>query len=74
VPSTIKELANRRRLQRITRRQMQRRLNCSYSWLKQLEDGLYLGPCVPKWRDRYEAELDAAIEDRKVRNGNEATS
>jgi hypothetical protein len=66
---SIVQLANKRRVNRITRREMQRRLTCSYSWLRALENG-YKGPCVTVWQARYAAALDNAIQHRKERNAN----
>lgn len=62
--TTMRQLTNRRRVNRITRRDMQRRLACSYSWLRALEGG-YEGPCVGAWRARYETALVQALADRQ---------
>ena len=67
MPASIKQLAARRRMQRIPRAELHRRLDCSDNWLRWLENGLYTGPCVATWRDRYEEALNKAIEDREAK-------
>lgn len=65
MPATIKQMANRRKAHGITRRSVQSRLGCSESWVRWLEMGLYRGPAVEVWRDRYWRALEQLIEERK---------
>jgi hypothetical protein len=63
----LSQLAARRRASRITRKAVQERLGCSYSWTRWLEAGTYDGPTAGEWRVRYEAALDELIEERIAR-------
>jgi hypothetical protein len=63
----LPQLAAKRRTSRITRKAVQERLGCSYSWTRWLETGAYDGPTVGEWRARYKAALDELIEERKAR-------
>ena len=65
--ASLKQLASRRRVNRITRREIQRRLERSYSWVRCLEEGIYNGPCVSYWRDLYENALLTAINEKKAK-------
>jgi exoribonuclease II len=58
---SIKQMANRRRLNRITRRQVQDELGCSYSWVRWLEDGMYQGPALESWAERYRDALEGLL-------------
>ena len=65
MPASIKQMANRRKAHGITRREIQRRLGCSESWVRWLEMGLYKGPAVRVWTKRYVDALEAAIKEKK---------
>lgn len=60
--ATIKQLTLSRKARHITRKALAERLDCSYSWLRSLEEGRYDGSA---WRDRYEAALAEIIEERR---------
>ena len=62
----LEKLAARRRASRITRRQVQEKLGCSYSWARWLEAGACDGPTAGEWRERYETVLDELIEERRA--------
>ena len=63
----LAQLAAQRRASRITRKAVQERLGCSYSWTRWLESGAYDGPTVGEWRARYEAALNELVEERMAR-------
>ena len=63
---SLKELRLRRLRHGITARQMSEALGASYGWVRSLEKGFYNGPCVPEWRDRYEAKLSELIDQRRA--------
>ena len=69
--SSLKQLAARRRANRIARTEIRRRLGCSYNWVRWLEEGYYTpSDSIDGWRDRYEEALNKAVEDRKARVSN----
>jgi len=63
--ATWKHLAAKRTIAGVTRKQMQKELGCSLSWLRLLEGGLYQAPAVIEWKARYEAVLDRLIAEKK---------
>lgn len=66
--ASIKQMALKRKLKGIPRTEIQRRLDCSYSWVRWLEEGYYSSrDCGAEWRDKYEKALNEAIEDREAR-------
>lgn len=64
--ASIRQMANRRKVHGISRREIQRMLGCSESWLRWLEAGYYRGPVVHSWTERYAEALDSAIAERKA--------
>lgn len=64
---SLEQLAARRRASRITRKAVQERIGCSYSWARWLESGVYDGPTAGEWRTRYESALNELLEERKAR-------
>ena len=64
---SMSELKLRRFRWGIPRRELARTLNCSDSWLRQLESGAAQGPVAAReWRQRYEAALDRLIAEKKA--------
>lgn len=51
---------------RISKRQLADKLNCSESWLTQLELHGYTGPAGKKWLEQYQNALEAILQE--VRN------
>ncbi len=61
-----KSLRMRRFRNRVTKRDMARRLGCAESWINALELGHYHGPACDPWAERYRVELELAIEEKKA--------
>ena len=62
---TFPQLAAKRRVNKISLLQIQKRLNCSYHWLWMLEQGQYRGPAILKWKTKYVDVLEELILERK---------
>lgn len=62
----LKELRLKRLRHGITAKQMSELLGISYQWTLLLEKGYYSGPCVPEWRDKYEAALNELIKEKRA--------
>ena len=63
--ATWKQLTAKRTMAGVTRKQMQRELDCSMSWLRLLEGGLYQSPASLSWKEKYEIVLDRLIAEKK---------
>jgi predicted transcriptional regulator len=63
--ASINQMALRRKAHSISRREIQRKIDCSESWIRWLEAGYYKGPAVRLWRKRYADALEAAIKEKK---------
>lgn len=61
---TFEELRDRRLEHQIPLLQIQKELDCSYSWLRDLEQGRFVGPCIPTWKQRYIDVLERLIEEK----------
>lgn len=60
-----KSLRMRRLANRVTKREMAKRLGCSEPWLNLLELGHYHAPAREKWMEPYKAALEEAIAERR---------
>lgn len=61
--ASIKRMALTRKVKGIPRTEIAKRLDCSYSWVRWLEEGYYSSTdCGADWRDKYEQALNEAIE------------
>lgn len=63
---TLSQLRLQRLKWSISRTALARRLDCSDSWLRQLENGAYRGPAAKQWRERYQVELEVMIAEKKA--------
>lgn len=63
---TWQDLRLRRFANRITKREMARRLDCAESWINLLELGHYHAPAREKWAGLYEKALDELVAERKA--------
>lgn len=61
---TFAELRERRIKHGISLLRLQKEMDCSYSWLRDMERGRFVGPCIPSWKKRYIAVLEMLIEER----------
>lgn len=62
---SIKQLMNRRLVNRISAEAIAREIGKSRSWVVRIEDG-YSGPAFPHYKNLYEQALDRLIEDKRA--------
>ena len=63
---SFEELAARRKESGVPLLRIQRRLNCSYSWLRDLEAGYHHGiPAVARWKRLYIGALNDLVKERE---------
>ncbi len=62
---TFADLRERRLSNGISLLRIQKEMDCSYTWLRDLESGRVIAaPCVPKWKERYIIVLELLIKER----------